>query len=294
MKTPPPIRDGISASSVQLPRGPWPTVLAFLEARFAEISPAAWRSRIERGLVIDGSGGRIAADTPYAEGSDIHYYRELDAEPTIPFEADIIFEDAELLVADKPHFLPVMPAGRYLQQTLLVRLKKQTGLEQLAPLHRIDRGTAGVVVFSKNPQTRGLYQSLFARREMEKTYEALAPCLPGLAFPLTRRSRLVEGEPFFRMREAEGAANSETRIALLQERGALSLYRLQPVTGKKHQLRVHLAALGAPIVNDPFYPQLREQADDDFTQPLKLLARALAFVDPLSGAQRAFRSSREL
>ena len=294
MKTPLPPRDGISASSVQLTRGPWRTVLEFLEARFPEISPAAWWSRLERGLVVDGSGQRIDTDTAYVEGSVIHYYRELDAETPIPFEAGILFRDEHLLVADKPHFLPVMPAGRYLQQTLLVRLKKQFGLEHLVPLHRIDRGTAGVVVFSCNPQTRGLYQTLFPRREMEKVYEAVAPTLPAEHFPLTHRSRLVEGEPFFRMREIDGAPNTETQIELLETRGALSLYRLRPVTGKKHQLRVHLAALGAPIINDPFYPELIEQADDDFSRPLKLLARALAFDDPLTGERRRFESRRAL
>jgi tRNA pseudouridine32 synthase/23S rRNA pseudouridine746 synthase len=292
VKSPLPIRDGIGASSVQLPRGPWKTVLEFLEARFEEISPAAWWSRLERGLVVDGNGTRITADSTYVEGANIHYYRELDAETPIPFEAGVLFQDDHLLVADKPHFLPVIPAGRFLQQTLLVRLKKEFGLEYLVPMHRIDRGTAGVVVCSKNPATRGLYQSLFPKREIEKTYEALAPTLPGVAFPLTRRSRMIEGEPFFRMCEADGAPNTETQIEVLEPRGALSLYRLRPVTGKKHQLRVHLAALGAPIVNDPFYPTLREEADDDFSRPLKLLARSIAFDDPLTKQRRCFESRR--
>jgi tRNA pseudouridine32 synthase/23S rRNA pseudouridine746 synthase len=290
----PPLRDGIGASTILLPSGDWKTVLEFLVARFPEIGAAAWRSRMSRRLVMTGAGHAVTSDSAYIPGSSIHYYRELETEVAIPFEAEIIFQDDELLVADKPHFLPVIPAGRFLQQTLLVRLKKQFDLEHLAPLHRIDRGTAGLVVFSKNPQTRGRYQSLFPKRAVEKVYEALAPSLPDVEFPLTRRSRMVEGEPFFRMREVPGTPNTETRIELLEQRGALSLYRLLPLTGKKHQLRVHLAALGAPIVNDSFYPAFAPDADDDFSRPLKLLARAIAFDDPVSGVRRQFESRRQL
>ena len=294
MKPALPLRDGVGASSVQLPRGPWSTVLEFLEARFPEISLAEWWSRFERGLVVGDDGRAISPDSAYSEGLNIHYYRELARETEIPLQAEVLFQDEHLLVADKPHFLPVMPAGRFLQQTLLVRLKREFGLEHLVPLHRIDRGTAGIVVFSKNPQTRGQYQMLFPKREVEKFYEALAPTLPDASFPLTHMSRIEEGEPFFRMREVEGAPNSETHIEVIATRGKLSLYGLRPVTGRKHQLRVHLAALGAPIVNDDFYPELREEADDDFSRPLKLLARAIEFDDPVSGQRRRFESRRNL
>lgn len=294
MKPPLPILDGVSPSTVQLPAGAWSSVLDFLLARFPDVTAATWRSRMERGQVVDGHGRRIDPASPYVVGSCIHYYRELETEPEIPFEARVIHHDEHLLIADKPHFLPVVPAGRFLQQTLLVRLKKTYGLDQLVPLHRIDRGTAGLVAFSLNPQTRGRYQSLFPRRDVTKIYEAVAPSLPATRFPLTRRSRLVEGEPFFRMREVDGEPNSETRIDVLERRGELSLYRLQPVTGRKHQLRVHLAALGAPIVNDSFYPELRPDADDDYSRPLQLLAKALSFRDPLTGAERHFESRQWL
>lgn len=294
MKSALPLRDGVGPSSVQLPRGPWSTLLEFLEARFPEISLAEWWSRFERGLVVGDDGKPLAANSAYVEGLNLHYYRELAEETEIPFQAQVLFQDEHLLVADKPHFLAVMPAGRFLQQTLLVRLKREFGLDHLVPLHRIDRGTAGVVVFSKNPATRGRYQTLFPKREVEKFYEALAPTLQGMQFPLTRHSHIAEGEPFFRMCEIDAAANSETHIDVITTRGALSLYGLRPVTGRKHQLRVHLAALGAPIVNDDFYPVLREEAEDDFSRPLKLLARSIEFDDPITGQRRRFESRRSL
>lgn len=294
MKASLPQRDGVGASSVQLPRGPWSTLLEFLEARFPEISLPEWWSRFERGLVVGDDGIALSANSAYVEGMNVHYYRELAQEIEIPFVADILFQDEHLLVADKPHFLAVMPAGRFLQQTLLVRLKREFGLEHLVPLHRIDRGTAGVVVFSKNPRTRGAYQTLFPKREVEKFYEALAPALPDVSFPLTRKSRIEEGEPFFRMGEVDGAPNSETHIDVIATRGNMSLYGLRPITGRKHQLRVHLAALGAPIINDDFYPTLREEAEGDFSRPLKLLARAIEFDDPINGQRRRFESRRKL
>lgn len=149
-------------------------------------------------------------------------------------------------------------------------------------------------MFSANPASRARYQALFREGKIEKRYEAVAPPLPGLEFPQVRRSRLVRGEPFFRMMEIDGEANSESRIEVIERGATLWRYGLQPVTGKKHQLRVHMAALGAPIVGDPFYPVLREQGKDDYGRPLQLLARSLRFVDPLSGALRTFESERRL
>ncbi|WP_028008511.1 pseudouridine synthase [Solimonas flava] len=298
MTSPPaplPVRDGVGPSYVLLPAGAWPNMLAFLIERFPAIDALAWRSRMARGLVLDDAGLRVAPDTPYRAGATLWYYRELESEPEIPFEAELLYRDEHLLIADKPHFLPVLPSGRFVQQTLLVRLKKQLGLAELSPLHRIDRGTAGLVAFSVQAATRGAYQRLFATRSVDKRYEALAPLVAGLAFPFTRRSRLVAGEPFFRMREAAGEANSETVFESATPRGGHALYRLRPVTGKKHQLRVHLAALGAPIVNDSFYPQLTDDpAGSDFSQPLQLLAKELAFTDPLSGRRHVFTSGRRL
>jgi tRNA pseudouridine32 synthase/23S rRNA pseudouridine746 synthase len=249
---------------------------------------------MERGEVLDEAGRPLGPASPYRAGACVFYYRELEAEPPIPFVEHILYRDEHLLVADKPHFLPVMPAGRFLRETLLVRLRRAGAPEPLAPVHRIDRETAGVVIFSLDPSTRGAYASLFQRREVRKVYEALAPPLAGLELPFTRRSRVVRGEPFFRMREVEGEPNSETRVESASDARGATLYRLVPVTGRKHQLRLHLAALGIPILNDRLYPDIGDAADDDFSRPLKLLAKSVAFRDPLTGREHHFESGREL
>jgi tRNA pseudouridine32 synthase/23S rRNA pseudouridine746 synthase len=215
-------------------------------------------------------------------------------EPRIPFDETVLHHDAHLLVADKPHFLPVTPSGAHVHETLLGRLIRRTGNPDLVPLHRIDRETAGLVLFSTNPETRAIYQALFPERRIEKTYEAIAPALPSLEFPRVHRSRMVPGEPFFRMREAEGEPNSETRIDVIERGDTGWRYALQPVTGRKHQLRVHMAALGAPIRNDPLYPEVRFRDAGDFDAPLQLVAKNVAFVDPVSGESRRFGANSTL
>lgn len=220
----------------------------------------------------------------------IHYFREVDAEAAIPFKAEVLHADEDLVVADKPHFLPVMPAGRFVKETLLRRLIDELGNADLVPLHRIDRATAGLVMFSAKPASRDLYQSLFRHRLVEKAYEALAPALPGVDFPLTRSSRLVRGDPFFCVREEAGPANSESMIDVLDRGESCWHYALRPITGRKHQLRVHMAALGAGILNDRIYPRLQLEDEDDFGKPLKLLARRLSFIDPVNGQRRHFES----
>ena len=239
-------------------------------------------------------GAPLAVDAPYRLGAEIRYFREVADEAAIPFQETLLHVDAHLVVADKPHFLPVTPAGGHVRETLLARLVQRLGNPDLVPLHRIDRDTAGLVLFSADPATRDAYQSLFRQRRIHKRYEAIAPALPDLAFPLLHASRLEAGEPFFRMREVDGAPNSETRIDVIERAGDSWRYALEPVTGRKHQLRVHMAALGAPIRNDRLYPELTPVAADDYARPLQLLARALAFVDPLTGAERRFESRLQL
>ncbi len=295
-----PTRDGVSPSCVAIPftrPSPWASVLQFLCERLPVIAPAEWVQRMARGDVLDDDGQPVAPDTPCTPGARLYYWRHVDDEIEIPFEEQILFQDEHLLVADKPHFMPVTPGGRTVRHSLMVRLKARTGIETLNPIHRIDRETAGLVVFNLRPQDRNAYHALFRDRVVDKRYEAIAPHNGDVAFPLTRRSRIEEDvEAFFRMVEVEGVPNSETHIERLEERGAWARYALEPRTGKRHQLRVHLDALGLPIAGDRFYPRVRRGPHEveDFTEPLQLLARAIEFTDPVTGHRRRFESRRSL
>lgn len=272
-------------------------MLDFLAERLPAVQREGWRQRMGSGEVLGANGEPLAPDSPFQPGTRVYYYRALDHEPEVPFTESVVFRDDHLLVADKPHFLPVTPGGRYVQQSLLVRLKRHLGIDTLSPIHRIDRETAGLVAFSLRPAERDAYQALFREREVHKVYEAIAPHDPSMTWPMVRRSRIVEEDgAFFRMLETDGEANSETRIHVLESRGQWARYRLEPLTGKRHQLRVHLNALGLPIVGDQFYPRVLRGPEEveDFSNPLRLLARAIAFTDPVTGEARAFQSARAL
>ncbi|MDN4056038.1 RluA family pseudouridine synthase [Massilia sp. YIM B02763] len=289
-----PVRDGVAPSYLWITEDRPGGMLAFLEERFGAVGGPSWAERLARGDVVDAKGERLQPDSHVRHGMRIWYYRELDAETPIPFEERVLFRDEHLLVVDKPHFVPMIPTGRFLRETLLVRLKHKLGLPHLTPIHRLDRETAGVVIFSHNLDTRGTYQSMFQKRSIRKVYEALAPALQGRDFPFTYRSRMVDGEKFFVMKEEEGEPNSETLVDMIERRGDLARYRLHPHTGRKHQLRLHMASLGVPILNDAFYPVALPCKGDDFSAPLQLLARRIGFTDPLTGEERTFESVREL
>ncbi len=273
-------------------------LLDFFIANFPHIDRGEWEARFAEDLVMTVDGVPVQANDAYLPSAHLLYFRRLAREPEIPFEETILFQDDHILVADKPHFLPVTPSGLYLHQTLLNRLKKKTGIQDLSPIHRIDRDTAGLVIFSVNPKERAQYQNLFRDRAVKKVYEAIAPYSEELInkLPMTYQSRLEESKHFLQMQEVEGEANADTLIELLEVSKPWARYRLTPGSGKKHQLRCHLNSLGIPIRHDQIYPILTpyQEYELDFSKPLQLLAREVAFLDPVTGNARHFITNQEL
>jgi tRNA pseudouridine32 synthase/23S rRNA pseudouridine746 synthase len=301
----PAARDGIPASRVRVRPGEPATLLAFLQERFPHA--ADWEERLRAGEVLDADGQALSAESRCPAGSLLWYWRRTPAEARAPFDLVVLHQCEQLVVVDKPPFMSVTPGGRHLQETVLLRLQQQLALPQLSPLHRLDRDTRGVLAFAVRAETRGTYQLLWRDRAVLKVYEAVAPWNEALQFPLIARHRLVEteGPGYMQMQAVDGEANAETVVERLHELDAthvpgadpgarLALYRLTPHTGRKHQLRAQMAALGLPIVGDRIYPRLWPQASDDFGRPLQLLARSLQFIDPLDGRLHHFESRQHL
>jgi tRNA pseudouridine32 synthase/23S rRNA pseudouridine746 synthase len=285
-------------SRVTLPKleSPPATIADYLIWRFPHVSEPMWRDRFARGLITIGEGVALREDDPYRHGLLVFYEREVPQEPEPPEAETILFQDSEILVADKPHGMPVTPAGNYVARSLLSRLERNTGLDTLAPLHRLDRDTAGLVLFSVNAASRARYHALFARREMEREYLAVARVVAG---PDQKHwlveNRIVPGTPWFRRQIVEGPVNAITEIELIDVREGLGRFRLRPKTGKKHQLRIHMAAIGFPILGDRYYPNLDPPVDPaPASLPLQLLACALSFTDPVTAVRRDFRSTKNL
>ncbi|MGW6900811.1 pseudouridine synthase [Streptomyces sp. NPDC054919] len=293
-----PQRDGIDPVRVRLPEDPgeeWATVRDHLLARFAG---AIGADRVDA-MFAEGRfvsvHGPVAPDEPYAAGRFLWFHRDFAPEEPVPFPVGVVYHDARLVIADKPHFLATTPRGRHITETAVARLRRELGLPSLQPAHRLDRLTAGLVLFVVRPEDRGAYQTLFRDKLVRKEYEAVAPYDPSITFPRTVRSRIVKERGVIAAREEPGEANSESRIEVLEHREGLGRYRLLPTTGRTHQLRVHMNGLGLPLVHDPVYPVIEpEGAADDWTRPLQLLARVLEFTDPVTGGPRRFESGLRL
>ncbi|MFI1094597.1 pseudouridine synthase [Streptomyces sp. NPDC020917] len=291
-------RAGIDPVRLRLPGdGSWPTIRDFLLDHYGT---TVGRPRLDA-MLVDGrfvtQDGPVDAGTPYRAGGWVWFHRDLEPERPVPFPVGVVYRDERIVVADKPHFLATTPRGRHVTETALARLRRDLGLPQLSPAHRLDRLTAGLALFVVRPQDRGAYQTLFRDRRVRKEYEAVAGYDPEVALPRTVRSRIVKDRGVIAAHEEPGPPNAESRVELLAHRGGLGLYRLLPATGRTHQLRVHMNALGLPLLNDPVYPRVlpeRAPEDEDFDRPLQLLARALEFTDPLGGGQMRFESAREL
>ena len=231
--------------------------------------------------------------------TSVYLYRDLPDETSIPFDLPILYRDDAIVVVDKPHFLATMPRGRHVTQTALVRLRRELGSDLVSPAHRLDRLTAGVLLFTLRPDVRAAYQALFAERRADKEYRALAPVRADLIDPVTISNRIEKTAGDLRARVVDGEANASSTIALLDQTVSGGIYRLQPHTGRTHQLRMHMAQLGVGIVGDPLYPDIRPDLAElpdhgDFTQPLRLVAHSLGFDDPLTGERREFVSGRSV
>jgi tRNA pseudouridine32 synthase/23S rRNA pseudouridine746 synthase len=289
----------ISPSKLSLPQhNPGvTTVLEFLIRKFPAITPDVWQQRMLDGKVHWHDGSLIHAKTPYAAQQRVYYYREVTREPVVPFAEEIVFEDELILVAYKPHFLPVMPGGKYVEECLQNRLRNKTGNQQLQAVHRIDNGTAGLVLFSVNPHSRQHYHGLFETHQVTKTYQAIASTNKRIPMDNQQwvvKNRLEKSEPRFLMHIVAGLDNSHSRIRCLQHSADKALFELSPITGKTHQLRVHMQSLGWPLLNDTYYPQLQPSKPDDYSKPLQLLAQQLQFIDPMTKQVRHFSSHTEL
>lgn len=250
---------------------------------------AAAAAKVLAGEVVAADGSVVTAATVLPPHSDVYLYRDLPCEVAVPFDMPILYRDDDIVVVDKPHFLATMPRGRHIVQTAVVRLRRELDLPELSPAHRLDRLTAGVLLFTTRRELRGRYQTLFARRQVHKTYLAVAVGVP-LVIPTVVRSRIVKNPGVLQAVEEPGEPNAETGVCHLGG----NRFRLTPYTGRTHQLRVHMNALGAPIVNDPWYPVVKDVAADDFSAPLQLLAESLEFDDPICGERRRFVSARVL
>ena len=275
---------------------PYPQIIDFLVQRFPSVGESVWKQRVVEGKVLDASGAPVTDKTPYLPQQKLFYFREVLQEPIIPLQEQIVFQNDELLIACKPPFLPVTPAGPYVNECLLNRLRAKTGNSDLVPLHRIDRETSGLVLFSMNSATRGLYGGLFLNGRIKKRYAAVAEMNhpPKEEREWTVENRLVKGEPWFRMRSVAGISNARSIIRLVAFEEGRGYFLLNPLTGKQHQLRLHMSALGFPIVNDRYYPALLPKQADDFDNPLQLLAQSVQFKDPVSGKKMEFESERKL
>ncbi|PNI08511.1 pseudouridine synthase [Arthrobacter sp. AFG7.2] len=319
MQSPLPVRDGVNATRLRLPdEGPWDTAMDYMMHRWGHIDPQGIEDRFDAGEIVGEGGKPLDRSTPLQHHTFIWYYRSLPPETRIPVDIAILHQDEHLLVVDKPHFLPTTPGGTYIQESALVRLRNQLGLPDLIPMHRLDRMTAGILLFSTNPQTRGKYQVLFEKRQVQKEYECVsaadpAPGHAAVEFPVVVRNRMTKSRSYLLAEVVDGEPNAETRIEQLEtfdggassaaagttawapgSSGRLARYRLEPHTGKTHQLRVHMASLGLGIINDAFYPDLLDKAPDDYTRPLQLLARGIRFIDPITGKPAEYRSRLEL
>ena len=278
-----PLRDGLGPARLRLQGG---NVADEFGRRFG----AEARAKVVGGEVFRVDGTAVDADSVMPAGAVVYHYRDLPDEVDVPFPIPVLYSDGRIVVVDKPHFLATMPRGGHVMQTALVRLRRELDIPELSPAHRLDRLTAGVLVFTARRELRGAYQGLFATGAVSKTYLARSSAEPGLTAQQSVSNRIVKRRGVLQAAVEAGEPNAETLVEPLGE----GTYRLTPRTGRTHQLRLHMAGLGVPIDNDSLYPAVRQCDPGDFSRPLRLLAHRLEFDDPITGRRHCFVSGRTL
>lgn len=301
------------------------TIADYLIARFYPNDPQIIHARFATGEVRLDDGTVLTSDSPYMPGERIWYFRELADEPELPSDIPVLYEDEYVLAIDKPHFLPTTPRGSYIAQTALTKLRVREQNPLLIPIHRLDRPTAGVLLFAKTVEARRPFQMMFQHRQVSKTYRAVAPVPADTAAAeqalsaegLQVRSRIQKIRDQLQVQQlseeqcaAQGVeSNTLTTAKILrtftpsaqavegwcaEPNREWALYDLAPHTGKTHQLRVHLNMLGSPILGDVLYPQVLPDAPDRPEYPLQLLAYSLHFEHPITGERVDLYSGRSL